>query len=546
MPGVADVKKGEMKIGSKNKLLLSNPFKVLKEMHNEGGIGMMLRKIWILISLNIMVINLMPFTIYANGREPSKGMLEKVDAYVNDQFANAEITGGSYAIVYKGKIVDANGIGYSDEERKKKATSKTIYPVASVTKALTATAILQLAVQGRLNLDDPVQNYLPWFSYQDNELSKLVTIKHLLTHSAGVNRFQADGSIFTNEIENRNSLENAIRALNTVKLSGIPGEKGQYCNTCFNVLGLIIEKVTGMSYYHYMHEFVFQPLNLEHSFYGHELENSPTFDIAKEYSWLFGFKTDRLLNHKVFGKSQDPEGGIYTNAEDLALYVQAMLGHGEVDILPPDILQDSFEGIVPSEEEDWGYTFGGFTAGKLVNENVLYKGGDGIGSGAAILLLPEKDLGIVLIIGESNSEVKLPIVKGMLQILHGAEPSAVNSTITLFKLVGYVMFAVTILCAILMVWLTRLIIKRRSTRNTTIKYRWMHILLSLLFFTTAAILGFMLFTVRLTQIGFYGYPLDVAVGLISMILTLFFWAVYHGCLCILGKKLILVKEGISI
>lgn len=498
---------------------------------------MMLRKIWIPFSLIIMVMTLIPpFTIYANGKEPSKGMMEKVEAYVKDQFANAEITGGSYAIVYKDKIVDANGVGYSDKEGKKKATSKTIYPIASVTKSLTATAILQLAVQGKLNLDDPVQNYLPWFSYQDKEISKLVTIKHLLTHSPGINRFQADGSIFTNEKENRNSLKNAVRALNMVKVSGVPGEKGKYCNTCFNVLGLIIEKVTGMSYYDYMHEFVFQPLNLEHSFYGHELENSPTFDVAKEYSWLFGFKTDRLLNYKSFGKSQDPEGGMYTNAEDLALYVQAMLGHGKVDLLPPGILQNSSEGIVPSEEEDWKYTFGGFVAGKLNNQNVLYKGGDGIGSGAAILLLPDKDLGIVLIIGESNSEVKLPIVKGMLQILQGAEPSSVDSPIPLFKLAGYVMLATTILCTIFMVWLTRLIFKRRLSRNKTIKYRWMHILLSVLFFTTAAILGFMLFTVRLTQIGFYGYPLDVAVGLISLIITLLFWAIYHGYLCIFGKK----------
>jgi len=505
---------------------------------------MIWRKFGVLASLIIMLVTLTPITIYANEGEPSKDMLEKVEAYVNEQFAKAGITGGSDAIVYKDQIVDTNGIGYSDDEVKTKATSKTIYSIASVTKSLTATAILQLAEQGKLKLDDPVQNYLPWFSYEDKKISKAVTIKHLLIHSPGVNRFQADGSIFTNEKENRNSLENAVRALNTVEVSGTPGEKGQYCNSCFNELGLIIEKVSGMSYYDYMHKFVFQPLNLNQSFYGYELTNHPHQDVAKEYSWIFGFKSDRLINFETFGKSQDPEGGIYTNVEDLALYVQAMLGYGKGNILPPDIMERSFEGIVPSEQEDWKYTFGGFTAGKLVDENILYKAGDGIGSSAAIMFLPEKDLGIVLIIGESNSEVKLPIVKGMLQILIGEEPSAVDSPITLFKLAGYVMLAVTILCGILLMWLIRLIIKRQSTRNKTIKYRWLHILLSVLFFVTAAVLGFILFTVRLTQIGFYGYPLDVAVGLISLFLTLFFWAMYHGYLSIFGKKLILVKEGI--
>lgn len=501
-----------------------------------GGKDMKLRKIGIIISLIIMVIPIMPSTIYAVETDPSMDTLKKVENYVKDQFANNDIIGGSYAIVYNDKIIDAKGIGYIDETRKKKATSETIYSIASVTKSLTATAILQLANDGKLNLDDPVQKYLPWFSYQDNDISKLVTIKHLLTHSTGVNRFQADGSIFSNEKENRNSLENSVRALNTVELSGKPGEKGQYCNTCYNVLGLIIEQVSGMDYYNYMHKFIFEPLRLEHSFYGHELKNFSNLDVAKEYSWIFGFKTDRLLNYKTFGKSQDPEGGIYSNAKDLALYVQAMLGKSKVEILPPNLLQESFKGIVPSEEEGWKYTFGGFTAGKLANENVLYKGGDGIGSGSGILFLPEKDLGIVLIIGESNSEIKLPIIEGMLHILQGEEPSAVDSTISFFKLIGYVMLAVMICCVILIAYLARLIFKRTSTKNKTIKYRWMHILLCILLLIPTAILSYFLFAIRLTQIGFYGYPLDMAIGLITLTVTLFFWATYHGYLFFWGDK----------
>jgi CubicO group peptidase (beta-lactamase class C family) len=466
----------------------------------------------------------------------SEENLTKVESYVKDQFKRAGIVGGSYAIVSQNQVIDANGLGYSDLKSQTPATPETVYAVASVAKSLTATAILQLQEQGKLNIHDSVQNYLPWFTYKDKEKSKEVTIQHLLTHSVGVNRYVADGSIFTDEKKNRNSLENSIRALRTVEMNANPGEKGQYCNSCFNILGLIIEKVTRESYYDYMKTKVFQPLNMEQTVYGQELQSISSKSIAKEYSWFFGFRNTKLLNYETFGKSQDPEGGIYTTSLDLAKYVSATMNQDPSPLLSPETLKLSYEGVVPTEHPTWKYTNGGFEEGKLSNQTVLYKGGDGIGSSAVIMMLPEANLGVVLIIGESNSEPKQEIAKGMLQILLGEEPPISKFPPSLFKLVGFIMLFVATASTVILGILGWYILKRMTKKNRTIKFRWLRIFFSLICLIPFVFIGYVFINVKLTQIGFYGYPYDMAVGLFLLQIVLFISFVYNLYLSIWGKK----------
>ncbi|MCM3765672.1 serine hydrolase [Neobacillus niacini] len=480
-------------------------------------------------------ISLLPVNASASTVDLSKKNLIKIKAFVNEQFNNAGIVGGSYAIVSNNKVIDSSGVGYRDLKLGKKATDETIYAIASVTKSFTATAILQLQEQGKMNVNDPVQKYLPWFTYKDEEKSKQVTIQHLLTHAAGVSRFDADGAIFIDEEKNKNSLEASIRALRTVDMKTNPGEKAQYCNSCFNTLGLIIEKVTGVSYYEYVKRNIFEPLGMEYTGFGQDLKSLTANDIAKEYSWFFGFRNTKLLNYREFGKSQDPEGGIYTNSVDLAKYVSGILGHSSTSILSQKTLKTSYIGILPTENNEWKYTGGGMEAGKISNRKVLYKGGDGIGSSAVMMLIPEDKIGVVLLIGESNSEPKQDIAKGMLQILIGEEAKAADSPLPLFKLTGFIMlflFIASILGLVVFLWAIN---KRLKRKDQVSKYRWLRIFISLICFLFLVVISYLLLFVRPTQIGFYGYPYDWAIGLISLGVTLFLGLVYNGYLSIFGK-----------
>jgi CubicO group peptidase (beta-lactamase class C family) len=494
----------------------------------------MRRKWAVLFTLVILLVPFICEDVSANSDRFSEEMLKKVDSYVKEQFEKAGIVGGAYAVIFKDSVLEAKGVGYSDLKLKKKAMPETIYAVASVTKVLTAAAILQLHENRKLNINDPVQKYLPWFSYRDKEKSKKVTIAHLLTHSAGVNRFEADGAIFIDERNSRDSIEHSVKLLNQVDMQFEPGSKGQYCNTCYNTLGLIIEKVSGISYYEYMKNLVFQPLGMKETIYGDELEEIPTKQLAKEYSWFFGFRNTSLLNYRSFGKSQDPEGGVYTNVLDLAKYVSASLGYGS--LLKADTLKMAHEGIIPTEHSAWKYSHSGFEVGSISNKTTLYKGGDGIGSSASIMIMPEEQVGIVILIGESNSEPKQSIAKGMLQILIEETPVTSEYQTPLFKAAGKFMFITSLLSLMILCLLVRSITLRVINRNRKIKRRWISILLSFTMALPLVGISYLFVEIRPTQIGFYGYPNDIALGLAILALTLLLGLTYHVYLWIFGKK----------
>jgi CubicO group peptidase (beta-lactamase class C family) len=480
--------------------------------------------------------------VSANTESFTEEKLKKVDSYVREQFREAGIVGGAYAIISKDQILEAKGVGYSDLKLKERAKPETVYSIASVAKVLTATAILQLQEEGKLNINDPVQKYLPWFSYKDKEKSKLVTIGHLLTHAAGTNRFEADGSIFIDEEKNRKSLESSIRALRTVEMKYEPGLIGQYCNSCYNTLGLIIEKVSGVSYYEYMKSYIYRPLEMNMTVYGEELETIPAGELAKEYSWFFGFRNTKILNYQSFGKSQDPEGGVYTNVIDLAKYLSASLGYGS--LLKKDTLLESYKGIVPAEHVPWEYTHSGFELSTVSNKRTLYKGGDGIGSNAVMMMMPEEQIGIVLIIGESNSEPKQAIAKGMLQILIGETPENIQFPPPPFKIIGIIMFVISMISFLSLGWICLSFYRRLIKKNRTVKRQWVSILISLILMIPLLFIVYLFVEVRPTQIGFYGYPYDMAFGLLILAFTLFVSFAYHIYLIIFGKEQIQKEEAI--
>jgi CubicO group peptidase (beta-lactamase class C family) len=493
----------------------------------------MIRKIVYIFTLILLIFSFFFEKALASSTTISKEKLEKVDSYVNQQFKEAGIVGGAYAIISGDKVAAAHGIGYSDLKSKQIASPETIYAIASVTKVLTATAILQLQEKGKLNLDDPVQTYLPWFTYQDGEKSKLVTIKHLLTHSAGINRFAADGSVFLDEKNNRNSLESSIRALKKVEMQYEPGTKGQYCNSCYNTLGFIIEKVSGHNYYDYMENFVFQPLGMNKTIYGADLKGVASGNLAKEYSWFYSFRNTKLLNYRSFGSSQDPEGGVYTNVLDLAKFASAALGYGS--LLKKETVAMSHQEGVPTEHESWHYSPSGFEVGKVSERFTLYKGGDGIGSAAAMMLMPEENMGVVLLIGESNSEPKQSIVKGMLQILIGESPVNDEYPAPLFKTAGMVVLVITLVGLLIFSWIGWLIYRRVKGGSKTIKRRWAWILGSFILSVPIIFISYLFAAVRPTQIGFYGYPYDIAIGLLVLASSLLVSVLYNGYLSIFGK-----------
>lgn len=181
-----------------------------------------------------------------------------IDNYFNALVKNQEFS-GNVLVVDNDKIVYEKSFGFSDHAAKTPNTPKITFPIASISKIFTATAILQLNEKGLLKITDPVAKYLPQFPYPE------ITIRHLLSHTSGLPPYNAffdkekeknPNKVFTN----KDFLPGVIA--NKQPLVYQPGEKGNYDNINYLILALIVEKVSGKSYEKYIKKNILRPAGM--------------------------------------------------------------------------------------------------------------------------------------------------------------------------------------------------------------------------------------------------------------------------------------------
>lgn len=232
-----------------------------------------------------------------------------------DSLAAADQFSGTLLLAHNGKILLADAWGVADREHNKKVTLDTQFRMGSMNKMFTAIAALQLVDKGKFSLDRAIADY--WSDYPNLELAKKVTIRDLLNNTAGT------GDIFTTEF-NEHRLE--IRTLGDyVKLYGIrapefvPGSQFRYSNYGYVLLGALVEKGSGMSYYDYVREFIFRPAGMTHTDSLPEVDNVP--DRAPGY--LPG-ENGWELNTETLPWRGTPAGGGYSTVGDLYSFAQAL------------------------------------------------------------------------------------------------------------------------------------------------------------------------------------------------------------------------------
>jgi CubicO group peptidase (beta-lactamase class C family) len=181
---------------------------------------------------------------------------DQVDEYVRSQLAAHRLPGVSLAVVKDGRIERAAGYGVASLELPAPADEKTVYEIGSISKQIAANAILLLVEDGKLRLDDPISKFLPptppsWSP---------ITIRHVLTHTAGLADFDTGGIGFSYRREY--TPEEFIELLGKRPLDFPPGENWKYSNA-FPLLGIIVERVAGVSYVEFVKTRIFTPLGME-------------------------------------------------------------------------------------------------------------------------------------------------------------------------------------------------------------------------------------------------------------------------------------------
>ena len=307
----------------------------------------------------------------------------------------------------------------------------------SLSKIVTATAIIQLHERGKLSIEDEVSEHLPFFEVQyPSESSEKITIRHLLNHSSGLPDLQGVFNMFHFEGQSPPAQDDlAKKALaDDATLKYEPGSQGTYINTGYLVLSAILETVTGQSFRDYVVENIFQPLRMERTDYVYNemmvqnaaVGSQPNAAIVNVFVALTMDRYDEVIRETVDGRiwymrfhlDFPGVGGVISPASDAARFVMAFLNGGELDgerILSSEsvTMMTRKEHIV---EVKGGMTavykgvrngLGWWTWPDGERERLMHTGG-GPGFGAIMQLYPEEGLGIVVLGNEFAYGAALP------------------------------------------------------------------------------------------------------------------------------------------
>jgi CubicO group peptidase (beta-lactamase class C family) len=358
---------------------------------------------------------------------PASHSYEGIDSYIESQMQRLHIPGGSLAIVEGDRIVHLRGFGVA-RPGGETPTPQTPFFIGSLTKSITALAVMQLVEAGKVELDASVQRYLPWFRVADAVASAQMTVRHLLNQTSGLTMLS--GFPVLADFDQRPcGTERQVRALSTLKTDPV-GEKCAYCNLNYNILGLIVEVTSGESYSAYVKNHIFNPLGMSHSYAFKPDAERDGLAIGHRY-WFS--RTFPSPNQPVATASL-PSGQLISCAEDMAHYLIAHLNGGryeDVQILSEAGINEMHRGVKVLK---MGNVAGGFYGMGWfdidIDHTKTYSHGGNVPDFSAYMaLIPEQKKGLVMLF--NADPYGLPFVLGEVgenttAILAGKQPGPIK------------------------------------------------------------------------------------------------------------------------
>jgi D-alanyl-D-alanine carboxypeptidase len=227
---------------------------------------------------------------------------------------------GAVLVAKNGQVLFSRAYGLADRERGIPNTVATRFRIGSMNKMFTGTAVVQLAEAGKVELAAPIGEYLT--GYRNRDVAAKVTIHHLLTHTGGT------GDIFTPEFRAHRpelrTLDDYVRVYGDREPEFEPGSQWRYSNYGYILLGTVIEKVTGQTYYDYVQARIYQPAQMTAT--GSQPEDQPVPDLSVGYMKPPG-TGERVPNTETLPYRGTSAGGGYSTIGDLARFAQALVSH---------------------------------------------------------------------------------------------------------------------------------------------------------------------------------------------------------------------------
>ncbi|MES2646697.1 MAG: serine hydrolase [Bacteroidota bacterium] len=361
-------------------------------------------KIGIVLSTFLFALNAISQTSIKNDKR-----LEGLDADLNNILKTSKASSFAVAVVEKNKIVYAKGFGLANIEKQLAATENTLYAIGSCTKSFTSSLIGILEKDGKLDIDKPVQNYLPELKFYNNNLNNDITLRDMMSHRTGLPRHDISWYLFPTS--NRDSL---LQRIQFQEPNYGLRERWQYNNFMFFAQGKVVEKLTGKTWEENVREKLFIPLAMKAS-------NMPYMSVKNEATIAEAYElkkdsTNKKIPHYNIG-GMGPAGAIYSSVSDMANWVITWINGGKFngkEILSSAYVREAISsqmvtagGIPDSEKPDimfGNYGFGWFNSSYKGHYRVEH-GGNIDGFSANTCFFPTDSIGIIVLTNQNGSWV---------------------------------------------------------------------------------------------------------------------------------------------
>lgn len=350
---------------------------------------------------------------------------KNLDAVLQEIVARWGIPGLAVGIVENNEIVYAKGFGVQSLETQTPVTGDSIFCITSVSKCFVASAVVQLAERGKLDLDAPLVQYLPYFQMND-ERYRHITIRQMLSNTSGMPDMDENeyDELLANPEWDDGAAERYVRGLRSRKLIANPGERFSYSNIAYNVLGDMIAQVSGKSFETYMQEQVLIPSGMSDS----------TFLLADVPPDLLAIPHLRSPEMKInpsypYTRTDAPSSFLHSTILDMCHWGMTCLNKGShlgQSILSPASYDMMWTPVVaqgysrPGMYEDMGL---GWNLGHYRDVKTVSHGGMGFGWADFLLILPEKNCAATILCNE-ESFARTRIIWAIADTLLGQKPQA--------------------------------------------------------------------------------------------------------------------------
>jgi len=354
------------------------------------------------------VLLLLVFINPVYGQEKTN-RLDGIEQEIKTLMESYKSVGLSISVVKGNQVIYSNSFGYRDFDKKLPVNENTIFPIASSSKAFTASLLGLLEFEGKISFKDKPSLYVPKLEFYNTQMDNLITIEDLLSHKSGLG--EMDGTLVL--FPEQNTLK-VIQKLKYLKPEGKPKESWIYSNMGYTIAGSIVEQVTGKSWEESLKHNLFTPLDMSNS--STDLESmKKTNNFSYGYGLTKG-KVKKVLYEKYY--NYKPAGRVISSSKDMANWMIVWLNEGryqEKQVLPKDFVSNAttIHNIRPNQNEESAFLFGDGFGWRMESSSGKYKvhhGGNTSGFSTLVLTYPFEKLGITVLTNQSNST--LPYIIG--------------------------------------------------------------------------------------------------------------------------------------